>query len=1077
MINKIYISITLLVASLFSAQSPLWLRHSQISPDGKSIVFSYKGDIYKVSTNGGQAIRLTTHPAFDSEPIWSPDSQRIAFMSDREGGYQRLFIMSANGGTAKQLTFHSQKANPLAFTPDGNNIVYAANLQNDYQNVRFPKYEQVYQIPIDGGQPKRLLDWPTQALSFSDDVIYFEDLKGGENKWRKHHRSSVTRDIWTYQPKSQSYKRIIDWKGEDRNPVVSKDGQTLYFLSERDGQFNIYKSNISQSNQVQQLTFHKDFPVRFLSVSDNGLISYGYAGELYTLKEGESPKKLNISITTDVPEHQSEYKTFTSGATSSAVSPDGKQVAFVVRGEVFVTATDYNTTKQITETPAAEAGVTFGADGRILVYASYREGYWDLYKAEIQRSEDANFPNATLVKEEKLIPNDTSEKMYPQFSPDGKEIAFVQDRNRLAVYNLQDKTIRKITDDRYQVERNGDITFQWSPDSKWFVVEYVARHHAPYYDIGIIKADGTQPVFNLTDSGYFDTNPRWALGGDAIIWSSERYGMRNHASWGSMRDEMMVFLNKEAYDEYKMNKEEYELFKKDNPNEEPKDKEDGDKTAKNKKKEDKKSKIKPIKIDFENIQERIVRLTPNASNLGDAIITEDGKKLYYLASFESGYDLWEHDLRDKSTKLLSKLNGRSMHFDTDKSGKEIFLLGSSQMKKLDKDKKVKDIKYKASMKLDLPKERAFMFDMVKREEQERFYVKDMHGVDWEQLTTQYQKFLPYINNNYDFSEMLSELLGELNVSHTGSGYRTSGNAFQSTAELGLLYTAVDNGLKIDEVLINGPFDNARSKVKAGDIIEKIDGKSITLDQDFYAYLQGKIGQKILVSLYSPKNGKRWDEEIKGISSSDWNELLYQRWIKQRAADVERWSNGQLGYVHIRSMGDGSFREVYSDALGKYNDKLGMVIDIRNNGGGRLHEDVEVFFSGKKYLTQMIRGQRYADMPSRRWNKPSIMVVNEADYSNAHGTPWVYQHTKIGKLVGAPVPGTMTSVNWVTLQDPSLYFGIPVVGYQKADGSYLENFELQPDVLVTLDPKSATHGEDNQLKKAVEELLKQIKPKL
>lgn len=188
MINKIYISITLLVASLFSAQSPLWLRHSQISPDGRSIAFSYKGDIYKVSTNGGQAIRLTTHPAFDSEPIWSPDSQCIAFMSDREGGYQRLFIMSANGGTAKQLTFHSQKANPLAFTPDGNNIVYAANLQNDYQNVRFPKYEQVYQISVDGGQPKRLLDWPTQALSFSDDVIYYEDLKGGENKWRKHHR-------------------------------------------------------------------------------------------------------------------------------------------------------------------------------------------------------------------------------------------------------------------------------------------------------------------------------------------------------------------------------------------------------------------------------------------------------------------------------------------------------------------------------------------------------------------------------------------------------------------------------------------------------------------------------------------------------------------------------------------------------------------------------------------------------------------------------------------------------------------------------------------------------------------------
>jgi hypothetical protein len=190
-----------------------------------------------------------------------------------------------------------------------------------------------------------------------------------------------------------------------------------------------------------------------------------------------------------------------------------------------------------------------------------------------------------------------------------------------------------------------------------------------------------------------------------------------------------------------------------------------------------------------------------------------------------------------------------------------------------------------------------------------------------------------------------------------------------------------------------------------------------------------------------------------ITSGAQNSLLYDRWVKQRAADVERWSNGRLGYVHIQSMGDDSFRKVYSDILGKYNHCEGIVIDTRWNGGGRLHEDIEILFSGQKYFTQVVRGVETCDMPSRRWNKPSIMVQCEANYSNAHGTPWVYKHRGIGKLVGAPVPGTMTSVNWVTLQDPSLVFGIPVVGYKLPDGSYLENAQLEPDIHVLNAPET------------------------
>lgn len=350
----------------------------------------------------------------------------------------------------------------------------------------------------------------------------------------------------------------------------------------------------------------------------------------------------------------------------------------------------------------------------------------------------------------------------------------------------------------------------------------------------------------------------------------------------------------------------------------------------------------------------------------------------------------------------------------------------------------------------------------------------MHGVDWDAMTAAYRKFLPHIDNNYDFAELLSEWLGELNVSHTGGRYSPKGGG-DVTSNLGLLFdwNYQEKGMKIAEIIEKGPFDHSRTKVKAGCIIEKINGEELAPDKDITALLNNKAGKKTLVSLYNPQNKERWEEVVMPITSGRLNGLLYKRWVKQRAADVEKWSNGRLGYVHIQSMGDGSFRTVYSDILGKYNNCDGIVIDTRFNGGGRLHEDIEILFSGQKYFTQVVRGREACDMPSRRWNKPSIMLQCEANYSNAHGTPWVYKHQKIGKLVGMPVPGTMTSVSWETLQDPSLVFGIPIIGYRLPDGSYLENSQLEPDIKVANSPETVVKGEDMQLKTAVDELLKEI----
>jgi Tol biopolymer transport system component/C-terminal processing protease CtpA/Prc len=1061
------------------AVTPLWLRDVQISPNGSEIAFCYKGDIWKVSTTGGKATRLTTLSSYESRPVWSPDGKQIAFASDRHGNFD-VFVMDATGGQATRLTSNSSNEYPETFSTDGKDVYFSAAIQDPASSVLFPstRLTELYAVPSTGGASRQVLGTPAQAVNWGNDFFLYQDQKGMEDEWRKHHTSSVTRDIWKYDTKTGKHTNLTAHAGEDRNPIV--DGDKFYFLSERNGgSMNVYQASIANASQVSAVTNFSTHPVRFLSRGNNGLLCFTYDGEIYTQAPGAKPVKVNIDVVDDL-EEPIEKIGVTSGASEAVPSPDGKSMAFIYRGEVFVTSVEYSTTKQITKTAEAESFVTWSPDSKTLYYTSERDGIYNIYKAEMARPNDeANFANATTINETAMFSNDGIERMHPMISPDGKQMAFVQDRNKLMTMDLKTKTVRQLTDGSMNPTRTGDVEYSWSPDSKWILLLIDEKQHYPYDDVAILNV-ASGKITNLTNSGYTTQNARWALDGNAIMFATEEYGMRNHASWGSQDDVMLIFMNQDAYDKYKLSEEDYAI-RKDLEKKDSKEK-DADKDSKKSKSKDKKkdddaetAKSKDIVVELDGITERVVRLTPMSVNLRDAIITKDGDWLYYIANANNGTQLWKLNLRKDEHKMVSKVAG-ARGFDIDKDGKNMFIIGSSLNKFEPGSDKLTPISYSATMNLDHAAERTYMFDYMSREEGARFYTTNMHGIDWPAMTAHYRQFLPHINNNYDFAELLSEILGELNVSHTGGRYYEPYN-YQGdrTASLGLLYdmTYTGDGFKVDEVLEGGPFNNAKSKVAKGMIIEKINGEEIKAGEDNTSMLTDIAGRKTLVSIYDPATNQRWDEVILPISSGKQNDLLYRRWVLNRQADVQRWSNGRLGYVHIKSMADGSFRTLYSDVLGKYNNCEGIVIDIRWNGGGRMHEDIEVMFTGQKYLTQEVRGTDVCDMPSRRWNKPSVMLMCEACYSNAHGTPWVYKHQNIGKLVGAPVPGTMTSVNWVTMQDPTMVFGIPVVGYRTAEGTYLENAQLEPDVYVLNSPETVVKGEDTQLRTAVETLLKDL----
>ncbi|MDE6582736.1 MAG: DPP IV N-terminal domain-containing protein, partial [Duncaniella sp.] len=906
--KKILLTATVAFAASLSIaaapQAPLWLRDVKISPDGKNIAFTYKGDIYKVATGGGTAVRLTSFPAMQMEPVWSPDSKKIAFASSREGG-KDIYVMNADGSDVRRLTYHSAAETPEAFTPDGKSVVYSAAIQDAPASVMFPsgRLTELYAVDIAGGKPRQILSTPAQRISYLPDgkSFVYQDQKGMENEWRKHHTSSVTRDLWKYDAGTGRHTNLTDHAGEDRDPVVSPDGTTLYFLSERDGgTFNVYSAPVSSPASVKKLTSFATHPVRFLSGAKDGTMALTYDGEIYTMRPGSKAAKVNITIPANDGTPQSRTLSFTSGAEDAAVSPDGKQIAFVYRGNIFVTSLDYTTTKQVTSTPQGEFSPTWGSDNRTLYYASDRDGYNTIYKASIVRDDDPNFPNATLIKEERVTKDDT-DLMNPVMAPDGKQLAVIADRNKIAVLNAENGKLKLLTDGSTYKSRDGGIMLDWSPDSRWLTATVDMHHRDPYYDIAIINAS-TGEITNITDNAYMCYAPRWVMDGKAIVFMSDQYGMRNQASWGSLSDVMLAFTSKEAYDEYLLSKEDYELLKEAKKEKDKKSK--SSKKAKKSEKEDKAEKssdksdgadkaddaedgVEPIVIDFDGLRDRVVRVTPFSSDVADFYVTDNGDKLYFLTSIDQGNDLWSVDLREGDVEQVKRLDAGSLSLQPDAKGNALYLLGPRMMKKMNlASESMSNISYRGEMTFSPEEEREYMYDFVVREENARFYDPKMHGVNWKSLAKDYRKFLPHINNNHDFAEMLSELLGELNVSHTGSSASSSASK-APTASLGVLYdlTYTGDGLKVAEIVTGSPFDRSATAMVPGSVITAINGNPVTATTPDELLLNKTIGKKTLVAFTTP-SGEKIEETVKPVSAGRMAELLYQRWVTRNEHRVD-----------------------------------------------------------------------------------------------------------------------------------------------------------------------------------------------
>ncbi len=1066
-----------------------WIRYPAISPDGKQVCFSHRGDLWLVPSEGGKASLLTTHTAYEKSPVWSRDGQWIAFASDRHGNFD-VFLIPASGGDAKRLTYHSSVDIPTDFSNDGREVLFTSKrLDAPEAAIGSGAMGELYSISVDGGRPKQILTTDAEYANWDSTGkrLVFHDYKGYEDNWRKHHQSSVTRDVWTVDTATGAYTKLTGFVGEDRNPLWSPDDQSIFYLSEKSGTFNVWRMPAA-GGEPEQVTQHATHPVRFLSQSNDGTLCYTYNSELWIKPPAGEPKRVPVNLVRDNRSNDIETRTFREEATEMAVSPNEEEIAFVVRGEVFVANIEFGTTKRITNSPEQERTICWAPDGRSIYYAGERNGSWDIFKTRITRDEEERFAYSTLLTEEVVLAG-PEETFQPLVSPDGTKLLFLENRIELKLLDLGTKEQRTLVQGKKNFSyTDGDIAYNWSPDSKWVCCTYHG-HHRWIEEIGMIHI-ATGEITNVSNSGYAENSPLFSRNGDALLYISDRYGMRSHGSWGSDQDIFAFYLNQQTFDKMTLSKEDYERLhkKKDDASEKDKsDKPDKDKDA-TKKDDDILKIVEPIQVDLTDRELRTKRLTMYSSSISSYDISPDGETLITISQIEESWDLWVTKIREKTTYKAIALDKDSGFVKFSKDGKGAFLLQNGKLSKLDLSEALKPggkatakpVAFAAEMQLDMPRERAYMFEHAWRQSLQKFYDPKLHGVEWTALKHNYGAFLPTITNNHDFAEMLGEMLGELNASHTGGRFRPKPTGDQ-TASLGLIYdTKYDGvGFKVGEVIKRGPVAKAASKIKPGAIILSIDGVRLEANVNPWQQLNNKADKNVRLGLLDPTTNAEWEEVIKPTSLGEETGLLYERWIAKRRELCEKLSGGRIGYVHVQGMNDSSFRRVYSEVLGENSEKEALLVDTRFNGGGWLHDHLVTFLSGKDYVYFVPREKEKGDLgaePFGKWTRPVAVLQSESNYSDAHFFPWAFKELGIGKLIGAPVPGTATAVWWETMIDPSMVFGIPQVGMVDRAGKYLENAQLEPDVLVLNDPESMARGEDKQLAKAVEVLLDSLPKK-
>ncbi len=1048
----------------YSQNSP-FVRYPAINSGGTEIAFSFQGDIWKVSVNGGHAIRLTVHEAYEKFPRWSPDDSQIAFSSNRWGNND-VYVINANGTGLKRITYHSADDEVSGWSQN-NEILFTT--RRTFRQVEWEK--EIYAASPNGGTPVRILNALGYMPAKSPNGKYVAFVKGPCRLEREAYKGSANKEIWLYDIGNDKFTQLTTFEGQDFSPQWANDS-TLYFISARNGVYNIFKMFLNgqmQNAGVEPVTDFKEDGIRYFTVSKNGRhIAFERGTDIYYLNLlNNAIHKVDIVVSTDYKFDPFEYKTFSNKINSYDVSPDGKYSVFEIHGEVFVTENDKEKKRTVNiSNNAYRDEQPLWLNDSTVIFISDRNGQKDLYLASSGDKNETNIFKSLKIRIKRLTRTSADENNIA-LSPDKKKIAVTTGRGKLVVYNIAPDG--KMTNPVVLLDgwaTPGGVS--WSPDSKWLA--YSLEDLNFNSEIYIHKADGSMKPVNVSMHPRGDSQPVWSPDGSKLAFISDRNN-RNNDVW-------FVWLRKSDWEKSKQDWEE--------------ENGEGKKSAKNKKGKKDSVKIKPVKIDFEKIWQRVEQVTNMPGSENSPLFSQDGKTIYFVTSEPAtkGTDLYKIKFDGTKIERITKGGKNPSALSLTQDGKYIFMLtkGGKLNRLKESQKKTGAIALSAKMKIDYKTELNQMFEEAWRTLRDGFYDPDFHGKDWDALKRKYKPMALNASTKTDFRDMFNIMLGQLNASHMGM-YGKDREKVQSekTGLLGIEIYPEEKGIKVLRVVPKTPADREASKINAGDIILSVNGEPVNKKNNFYKPLANTANEKVLLEVLT-KNGKKKNIAIRPASSI--SSQLYDEWVESKRNLVNKLSNGKLGYLHIKAMGWVSFERFERELAAAGYGKDAIVIDVRYNGGGWTTDYLMVVLNYKQHAYTVPRGAAknlqkehlkfrenypFAErLPYAVWTKPSVALCNESSYSNAEIFSHAYQTLGIGKLVGVPSFGAVISTGGKRLIDGSLVRLPFRAWYVKATDENMEFKPAVPDYIVKNSPDSKAKGKDEQLHKAVEVLMGQLK---
>jgi tricorn protease len=1039
------IALLLIVATVAVADDAKLLRYPAPSPDGQTIAFSYQGDIWTVGTAGGRAERLTIHEAYDYKPVWSPDGSKIAFTSARYG-HKDVFVMDADGSGVTRLTFFSANDVAESWTADGSKIIFGSN--RDYSISGASRVPYIFTISVSGGEPVKLSPESGNDAELSHDgtALAFVDHSASV---RVGYRGASNNNIWVWHAADDSFVKVTSYEGVDNNPMWSTDDSAIYYLSEGKGFYNIWKHDIA-SDTKSQITEH-DGHARYPSISyDGSLIAYELGLDLYALNTATGvTSKINVELPGDLKANQVVRKSISSGASEMAISPDEKEIAFVVAGEIYAMKEKGGTAHRLTNSSAREMDIAWNAEGTALFYSSDRDGDYDLYMLESDDPDTTSLAKALAYKETKLF-DTTVRETGADLSPDGKELAYVVHDKNLFIYNLESKTSRPL------LEGWNLGGFNWSPDSKW--IAFQREDHEFNGEIWVIPSAGGKEI-NISKHPDNEFSPIWSKDGSKLAFISRRMG-NNMDVW-------FVYLNKADDQRTKEDWEELAEAKK------------ADK--KDKKDDEEKPELK-VTIDFDEINVRLRRVLSMAGRENSLAISPDGQNFVFSSNTSGKNDLyavkWDGS---ELKKIVPAANAGRIVFSKD--GKKIYFTSRGGIKSVPlKGGKLTSHAFNARTSTDRLALRMQKYEEAWRTLDRLFYDGKFHGVDWKAVRDEFRPYAAAAASEEDYTDIVNWMYGRLNGSHLGyRGGPASSDVREATATLGLIWDTsyAGPGLKVAEVFKGGPADREASKIKVGQYLMAINGTPVSLEQNISELLIDSAGKKVALLLADAPDAEATRMIIRPASTRLNGSLLYERFVKTAAEQTHKLSNDRIGYLHIKGMSNPSLERFEMELYSEANGKDAIVIDVRNNGGGSTTDMILAMLQVKEHAWTQARGSVTKGYPQDRrplyaFPKPIIVLCNEYSYSNAEIFSWSIQTLGRGKVVGQETFGAVISTGGYGLIDGS-YVRTPFRGwYVYGSDINMENNGCPPDVVVEYQPGDTDKGIDRQLEKAVELLLEDIK---